>query len=165
MSDQPSSNIAQASHDTFEALAVDGRDGLAEGEPVWMEQRIWWHNPLHLVQLPGDLWDAAKPANLRARVISAPTLWNGQDTGNIFHVPASFLGRVWIEARLHFPGALELPNVASEGGVGGAKPWHAGNSSDSTADSISEVVQDVKLIYVFDLHPKRPAMFDSDGRP
>lgn len=128
--------------------AVSQPAGASE-VPEVLEQRIWWHNPVNILRLPSRAWDEVSgQADFRPTLVTAPVLWNGQDTGNIFHVLASFLSRLWIEVRNHFPEALSPPDAAG------------------TADPSHELAfHSAKLIYVFDLHPKRPQMFDAEGKP
>lgn len=69
--------------------------------PKERKQRIWWHNPVHIVDVSNSTWHL-----FQDRVVTTifePTFWNGQDTSNIFHMLVSFIGRLWLHLRSNFP--------------------------------------------------------------
>eukprot|EP00928_Gymnodinium_smaydae_P087303 TRINITY_DN71582_c0_g1_i1.p1 TRINITY_DN71582_c0_g1~~TRINITY_DN71582_c0_g1_i1.p1 ORF type:complete len:530 (-),score=96.49 TRINITY_DN71582_c0_g1_i1:111-1700(-) len=107
-----------------------------------VEVRIWWQNPVHVVELPRAAWTAYRAA--AATVISAPVLWNGQDTSNIFHVLVSFLSRLWLHLHARLPDGL---------------------ASADTSRTTTGAAAAPAVFYVFDLHPGRPHMFSDDGSP
>lgn len=116
----------------LKALRMDGKTRDVEV----VEQKIWFHNPVRIVELPLEDWRRCRRL-AEAVDIETPVLWNGQDTTNIFHLLVSFLGRSFLHARAHFPEALR-------------------RSADSGEDA---------LLYNFDLHAGRPFMFGDDGSP
>lgn len=104
------------------------------------EQRIWWHSVVHLLELPKGAWNACQKQVVLA--VSEPAFWNGQDTNNIFHVLVSFIGRLWVHLHSH---AFSVLTTLS--------------SRELTSDF------GASLLYIFDVHPKRPHMLNSDGSP
>jgi len=105
---------------------VDGTAGPAT------EQLLWWHSPVHIVELTRQTWETS--LSHVASIISLPAFWNGQDTNNIFHLLVSFLSGLWLHLRQHVPEVI---------GASG----------------------DPMLMYIFDLHPHRPHMFDDGMSP
>jgi len=120
-----------------------------------LEQRIWFHNPVSITELPEAQHRALR--HLAVTEISEPVLWNGQDTNNIFHLLASVLGRLWLHLQVHLQRAL-WPRHSAEVNVSGADCAHP------QCVGASATPQAV-LSYVFDLHAGRAGMFGNDATP